>query len=437
MTFAIHRDFARSITGALLCGLLSSKASALQPLDTFLKAARSASYDNRESAASTRQRSAEADVSKGRLYPVVSVTGAATRNQYEVSFAMPPDLGGTGENLIIQPQNQLDGALTVSVPVIDVAAWRRISAADASEDAARASQVSTQQDVELGVSRAYYLLVGQTAVLEAAKRSLLVLEQNLKLVKDKQESGVASELDVQRARAEIARQEGDVATAEFAVVNARRQLATASSIEPEPVTVFPEDDLHQEKPLPNWMAYASTNPRVTTARALQLAAEKGTEAAEAAWYPTIAASAQERVTNASSFSGHDVYYTLQATLNWRFDATLSPTERAQRAAEEGSKVRAERAERGVQDAIYEAWHRVRAAIEKSRAARVQIDASALASELARDRYTIGAATQLEVLEAQQDAFRAEVARVQADTELAVARAVLRAAAGYAGEGSRP
>src|SRR4051794_454805 len=54
-----QRAAACSIAGALLCGLLSSEAFALQPLETFLKAARTANYDNRESAASTKQRSAE------------------------------------------------------------------------------------------------------------------------------------------------------------------------------------------------------------------------------------------------------------------------------------------------------------------------------------------------------------------------------------------
>ena len=432
-----HRALAHSIAGALLCGLFSSKAFALQPLETFLKAARAANFDNRESAAGAEQRSAEADVAEGRLYPAFTAAGSYTRNQHEVSLVLPGELGGGGERMVIQPQDQLDGALTVSVPVIDIAAWRRVSAANAAADAARASQVSTQQDVELGVSRAYYQLLGQEAVLEAAKRSLSVLEQNLQLVRDKLESGAASELDVQRGRAEIARQQGDVASAEIAVVTSRRALATASSIEPEPATTFPEDDLHQEKPLENWLAYAPSNPRVTTARAAQLAAAKSADAAAAAWFPTLAAAGQERFTNATGFSGNAAVYTLQATLNWRFDATLSPTERAQRAAEQASQIRTERAQRGVQDAIHDAWHHVRAAIEKSRAARVQIEASALAAELARDRYGIGAATQLEVLEAQQDAFRAEVARVQADTELAYARAVLRAAAGYSGERNLP
>jgi outer membrane protein TolC len=68
---------------------------------------------------------------------------------------------------------------------------------------------------------------------------------------------------------------------------------------------------------------------------------------------------------------------------------------------------------------------------------VQISASRLASELARDRYTVGAATQLEVVQAQQDAFSADVARIQADAELAYARAALRVSAGQFGERAQP
>jgi outer membrane protein TolC len=42
-----------------------------------------------------------------------------------------------------------------------------------------------------------------------------------------------------------------------------------------------------------------------------------------------------------------------------------------------------------------------------------------------------------VLQAQQDAFRAEVARIQADTDLAYARAALRTNAGRFAERDKP
>jgi outer membrane protein TolC len=147
--------------------------------------------------------------------------------------------------------------------------------------------------------------------------------------------------------------------------------------------------------------------------------------------------AQERFTNATSFSGRAEVYLLQATLGWQFDGTISPSIRAQAAAANASLIRAEYAERAAQDAIFQAWHQVHAAIEKSRAARAQISAARTAAELASDRYSLGAATQLEVVQAQQDAFRADVARIQADTDLAYARAALRASSGQFGERGTP
>jgi outer membrane protein TolC len=422
---------------ALLFGVIPAKVLALQPLDTFVRAARRANHSNREAEATTTQRDAEAQVAKAGLYPVFTAAGTYTRNQYEVALVLPEELGGTGDRLVIQPRNQLDGTLTLRIPVIDIGLWKRISAAKAGAEASSASQLATEQDVETQVYRSYYQLLGQEAVLEASKRTLGVAQKNLQQVQDQVELGTASELDVQRARAEIARAEGDVASANFAVVTARRQLATTTTIEPEPATEFIDDDLHQEKPLETWLSSSGSTPAVTVANASRRAADASAEAARAAWYPTLSASAQERFTNATSFSGHAAVYSLQATLAWQFDGTLSPTVRAQAAAANTSLIRAEYAERAAQDAIFQAWHQVHAAIEKSRAARSQIDAAKTAAELASDRYSLGAATQLEVVQAQQDAFRAVVARIQADTELAYARAALRASSGQFGERGKP
>ena len=66
-----------------------------------------------------------------------------------------------------------------------------------------------------------------------------------------------------------------------------------------------------------------------------------------------------------------------------------------------------------------------ASIEKSRSARAQVDAALTAADLARDRFGGGLATQLDVLQAEQELFRAQVARIQADADLAYARAALR------------
>ena len=68
---------------------------------------------------------------------------------------------------------------------------------------------------------------------------------------------------------------------------------------------------------------------------------------------------------------------------------------------------------------------MRASIDRARAARAQLAAATSAADLTRDRFGGGMQTELEVLQSQQDAFRADVARIEADADLAYARAALR------------
>ena len=81
------------------------------------------------------------------------------------------------------------------------------------------------------------------------------------------------------------------------------------------------------------------------------------------------------------------------------------------------------------DAIHRQWETVAASIARSRSARAGRVAAAHAAQQAHDRYQVGTITQLDLLQAQRDAFAAEVARIQADADLVNARAQLRLAAG--------
>src|SRR5262249_48622576 len=154
------------------------------------------------------QREAEADVATGRLYPTFAATGTYTRNQYEIVITLP----GTTQSITLQPQNQLDGALTLSVPVVDLGALARRGAAKAAADAATLVRRATTFEVERRVVQIYFQLVGQEAVLEAARRQLEVTRSNAALVRERKANGTASELDVQRANANVARAEGDLAS---------------------------------------------------------------------------------------------------------------------------------------------------------------------------------------------------------------------------------
>jgi outer membrane protein TolC len=127
--------------------------------------------------------------------------------------------------------------------------------------------------------------------------------------------------------------------------------------------------------------------------------------------------------------GHDWSFQAVVTLSWTFDLTSVANIRGQDAAAEAARARELRARLAAADAIHREWNTVTAGIARSRSARAGREAAAHASEQARDRYQAGTTTQLELLQAQRDAFSADVARIQADADLVNARKQLRLSAG--------
>jgi outer membrane protein TolC len=133
-------------------------AFALQPVTDFIAHARTWNPQNRAAHATTAQREAEADVSKGNLLPNFSATGMYTRNQYEVTtgaltggVSLPP--GVSFGNVVIQPLNQLDANLILTVPLINVANWDRKAAAESTVAGARADEANSELTIEKNVLR--------------------------------------------------------------------------------------------------------------------------------------------------------------------------------------------------------------------------------------------------------------------------------------------
>lgn len=407
-------------------GALSSPAVATQPLDTFLERARGQSFDAREASATERQRSAEAGAAFGRLTPALSARGTFTRNQQEVAARLP----NVPERLVITPLNQLDAVFQLDVPIIDLANYHRYKSAQALAESASAQRDATVVDVSRSVTRAYYQYLGASALVRSAKESIGAADANEKNVEARQSAGAATDLDLERASANVARAQQDLADAELGVALAGRSLETLSGLGPEASDgSFAEDDLHVEAPLQGWLDQTTKSPATRVVSHQREAAQRTAQAQSAALLPTLMATGTERLSNATGFAGRVSNYSLQLILSWRLDYTLLKSDAAQQASLEAQQVRFERTERALADATFEAFQRVQAGIAKSSAARAQARAAARAAGLAQDRYGVGAATQLDVTQAQRDAFLASASRIQADSDLAYARAALRLSAG--------
>jgi outer membrane protein TolC len=434
MTSCRHRLLRSHSFGAALALVACVRpALALQPVTAFLAHARTWNPQNRAAHATAARRDAELGVSTGNLLPNFSAGATYTRNQYEVttSALIPASAMQSGiPNIVIQPQDQFDGNLLVVVPLINIANWDRRDAAVATLEGARADEANTELAVEKSVLRSYYTLLGNEAVLLSAAKNVEVAQHNVQLARDRKQSGTGSELDVQRALADQAKAEQNLTAAQLGVTSVRRDLYSLTGVTAEPAAGFPEDDLHEEEPLASWTGQTAAVPSVRSATASRMTAEQGARAANAVWLPTVTGSAQEKFTNATAFvGGHNAIYLLQVAATWKIDATLVSQIRAQNAAVAAARANEDQAQQSAEDAVFRDWHQIRADIESARSSRAQVVASTLAASLAEDRYKSGVATQLDVLQARQDAFSADVARIQADADLAYARQALRLDAG--------
>jgi outer membrane protein TolC len=144
--------------------------------------------------------------------------------------------------------------------------------------------------------------------------------------------------------------------------------------------------------------------------------------------PIVSAQFTERLTNATGFAGQAASYTAGVNLAWRLDVPTFMNMSSQSATEQVALLATERARLVARDQVNFDWQRLQAALIKVDAAKAQVEAARRATQVARDRYAAGAATQVDVIQAERDVFGAEVGQIQARTELASARASLRLSA---------
>jgi outer membrane protein TolC len=410
--------------------VLPRTASALEPLPTFLKGAKKFALDNREAGHTAKQADAQASIQTATLLPQFNATGRYTRNQYNIAFPLGPG----GSTLAIYPTNQWDAIFTLNVPLIDLRAFSRNHAAHLQGDAAEQERKSTELAVERQVVVSYYQFAGAIALVQSTRSALAAAQENLRIAQSQRAAGVAAEVDVQQALAEVATQEQNVANAELQRELSRRQLTTLTGVTPHD-EVAPDqglafDDAHEEASLETWESRGGQTPAEQAAQLNAQAADSNANAAKLALVPALSASGVEHVTNANGFYlGHSADYTISAQLAWNLDFATEPQIRAQGEANEVAKVRDERSRVQTGDDIHQAWWTVHADIAQVKAAEARSKAAHLAASLAKDRYSKGVGTQLEAIQANRDAVAADVGRIQADSSLAASRAALRLATG--------
>lgn len=413
-------------------GVGAASAVQAQPapdLKGLLQAARQQALPVQNQRASIAVAEANQAVTRGALWPSISATAGYTRNQFDVTVTIPRGTEPPIEATIL-PLDQFAATVQVNVPLFDLTARRQVTAAAQQTKASRIALASVARNAERDTIAAYYGWLGGQALRGAATASLKAANETLEVAQQRAAAGLATELDLAKARASVARSNRALSESALIINNATRRLRslTGRELSGDAPTLATGAAPPVLADLTTLLNQASTVPELQTARATTEAEAANVAANRASYLPKFDAFARESLTNAAGFA-NSAQWAVGVTLSWRFDRVAIAKVQAAQANASAARVREQVALQDAHDRINDAYQQAIDNQAAVAAAQAESEAATLTATVTQNRATEGTATLVLVLDARADELDAQVAVIRARANLAAARALLALEAG--------
>lgn len=382
-------------------------------------------------AAQARARADEAAAAERQalapLLPALTATGALVRNSDEARLAAP------GRTVVIQPGSQLTGALSLRVPLVAPQAWFDADAARRGARAAGESARAVRLAVRAGFVQAAHAARAAEEVVVASEVAVASAAELARSAERRVAAGTAAPLDRLRAQAELVRRESDLARARADLDRARLALGVLLG-RAEPVRVLVPEEPAPEAPAdPAAAAEQALRARPeVAARAREIeAAEAQRRSAAARFLPQLAATGTAFASDQPAATGEKDGWRAAVELSWPlYDGGLRYGKRDEAAARlAGARAAADAQALAVRQEVHDAARDVAVARERLRLARAQRDLAADAAGTAKRSFDAGLASSLDVLDANDRRYAADVGLAEARARLATAGAALARALG--------
>jgi outer membrane protein TolC len=340
------------------------------------------------------------------LKPTASFSASFTHSdQEDIVFAVPGR-----DPMTFQKQDQFAWNAVANLPIFRGPAYPRLKMARQGVELARLREVRTQQDFLLRVAQAYYMVVTRADTLSALEHKLEIGRKHLAAARAQLEVGQAPRATVLRADLVVTQDEQSVRVARIALGAARRQLGILIG---EPGSVDVERPAEPPRPGGSERGMTETALGRADVRAADLSIQLARKGKEATWWgflPSLDLSWLYRWTEAAGFSGERGSWNLVFTLNVPIydggaryadlrDGHSKITEAVEQRRALGLEIEGEIV-------------RLRAEVESASAGVVSAHkAVSLARTTEEDMnasYSVGAATQLDVLDASQRLLDAQL-----------------------------
>lgn len=153
------------------------------------------------------QAEARRGLAAGALLPVVDSSFAYqnfTRNLSAFGVRISVPLPGFTFPTLAGPFDSLDIRGSAAMPLLDLAAWRRLKAAQAQVSAVKQDLAAATRQTEGAVARAYVNALRAEAAVDAARANVALAERVLKLARSQKDAGTGTGLDITRAEVQAA-----------------------------------------------------------------------------------------------------------------------------------------------------------------------------------------------------------------------------------------
>jgi outer membrane protein TolC len=450
-----------------VAALFTFEARAEKPLslDEALVIARSNNRDLQAARARLEQSATSIEQAWVALLPQLSAQGKYTHNYREVAFdfaqssqgvlGLAESIKSTSTNpaevaamdafqqqvrsatagqtpIVIQKGEQLDAAVTATVPLIVPYAYDALGSAKQTHRSNIKNFEATEANILLSVAQAYYAAAGTDELVGARTNAVAVATETFDNAKVRVDAGLVNRVEVTRAEVALVRARQNQAEAMNTRNNAYRSLSTLlgahESWKVHPADTTPEQAISVER------LVAEARDRRPEFAAYRHAVEAAAATARSSvlrWAPSVSAFGNARAFNYAGFSGDKYSWAVGGQIDWQlFDGGARDAQRhLANAQQRENEVRLDLLRDTVTDEIVNAHgtrETKRGAVEAAERSR---ELSREALRLVRAQYDAGTTQQLEVLQAQDSFVASEVAVAQAHFDLALADLQLKRAAG--------
>jgi outer membrane protein TolC len=377
--------------------------------------------------AQARSRAEEARAVQGvvraQLVPSLSAQASYVRNSDDAGLSVGPPVVPVPRSVVIQPLEQLSAAGAVRIPLVVPSAWFELSAAGSGARAAEASADSVRAQLRAGFAQAAHGARAAEEVLVASERAVELATEHARSAERRVGAGVAAPLDALRARTEQVRRESDLARARAELGRARLALGILLGREGPVRVAVPEVAAAPEPPAdlaPLAAEAASRRPEVRAQRAQADAAAARIRASRARWLPQLSASGTAFVSDVAYPTGEKDGWRATLDLSWPiFDGGLREARGREASAQlAGARAGAEAQRLAVLQEVQDGARDLSLAGERLRLAETQRRLAADAADSARRSFEAGVASNLDVMDANDRLYQADVGLADARARVA-------------------